>query len=143
MSTKIHALLADLADAIEKLESENKQLKLALDAAGSDSTKQNTLPGGEGDFLEWAIEHMEQHKWMEAAKVVVKHYGINFMIKSDSSFMKLKEQMYLHFEMPEAPSRSDRSQAAEELRERRKAIRAMVYTYIDRMGDYYLRSIGK
>jgi hypothetical protein len=61
------------------------------------------------------------------------------MIKDSESFKVLKNDMYGLFKLPEAPQRSDKTDNANNARAQRKFIKSKVYTYIDRMGDYYMR----
>jgi hypothetical protein len=86
---------------------------------------------------------LKQQDLFEAAGLISRKFGDDFMIKSSNSFTRLKEAMYWHFNLPDAPDRSDKSPQAEEARKRRKAIKATVYTYIDRMGDYYMKAYEK
>lgn len=92
--------------------------------------------------LKNAIDTAQSGKWWDASVIVANHYGIDFMIKKSVNFDVLKKSMYEYFQMPMAPGRLDKSAMANDAREQRKRIKAMVYTYIDRMGDYYLRRSG-
>ena len=92
--------------------------------------------------LKNAIETAQSGKWWEASVIVADHYGIDFMITKSANFEILKKSMYEYFQMPSAPERWDKSNAANDARERRKEVRAIVYTYIDRMGDYFMRRSG-
>ena len=130
-------LLDELIEAVSDLEQENQKLRDQVAWLTHKQQPVSIPTEGVDDYLRYAIEHMQQHKWKEAAYLVAKQYGPNFMIKEDLAFRSLKDAMYGHLNMPEAPARADKSHQANLARERRKAIRATVYTYIDRMGEYW------
>lgn len=144
--TRLTELVAELLQEVEKLEKENQELKLRLTRPVNLSGPAAPLhdSGVDGvlrEALVDAFSHLNNRKWMMAASVVADHFGVNFMIKQDPSFFALRRMMYSHLSMPPAPARWDKSPEANIIRERRKNIRSMVYTYIDRMGDYYMRQI--
>jgi hypothetical protein len=143
----IYTLLDKLVEEIEELVEENIQLKNELDSLKNHNKNVNlsyTSDVIDADtFIAQAFAEIQNHKWIEASLIVSKHYGENFMLKHEDNFEKLKNVMYRHLKMPTAPNRNDKSRIANEIREKRKAIRATVYTYIDRMGDYFLRHLEK
>jgi hypothetical protein len=95
------------------------------------------------EVLREAIVSIQAHKWVDATNLISRRFGSDFMIKSSDGFRNLKEAMYAYFDMPEAPDRLDKTPKAEEDRKQRKAIKATVYTYIDRMGDYFMKEYEK
>jgi hypothetical protein len=138
-------ILKTLRAKIELLEAENRHLRELL-AGSSESIGRNGATSVEwvaNSTLKNAIDKINSNKWVEAAQVIAKQYGIDFMLKESVNFSILKKAMYEYYKMPEAPDRKDKSSAANEAREKRKLIRSMVYTYIERMGDYYMKSLDR
>jgi hypothetical protein len=127
---------------IQQLESEVHALKQDLKKYSSTISAKTTSTAVEfvaNKTLRRAIEQINNHKWVEAASIIADQYGGDFMVKDSPNFDILKKAMYEFYEMPEAPNRFDKSSEANTKRERRKAVKATVYTYIDRMGKYYLK----
>lgn len=127
---------------IQQLESEVLALKQELKKFTGESTSLSTSIATEfvaNKTLKKAIEQINNHKWVEAATIIADQYGKDFMVKDSPNFDILKKAMYEFYEMPQAPYRFDKSTEANADRERRKAVKATVYTYIDRMGKYYLK----
>ena len=128
---------------VAQLEAENSYLKKFLGiATTTNAEKIFEVEYFANSHLKDAIEKINSNKWVEASEIIAEQHGADFMIKESVSFSILKKAMYDFFKMPEAPERFDKSKLANEVRERRKNIRATVYTYIDRMGNYYLKNIG-
>jgi hypothetical protein len=137
----MEAALDNLKNEIKALQEENLQLREHVRYLQLNSKSYVDPISVPDDVLELAFQHMQNHKWVDASLVIAEKYGINFMIKNDESFITLRDKMYSHMKIPLAPNRFDKSNEANEARERRKAIKATVYTYIDRMGDYYMKHL--
>lgn len=137
-------IIRSLTTRIKQLEAENEYLKkiVQISKVGDSSFFPSNVEYVGNAMLKQAIEKINNNKWVEASTIIAKQYGQDFMIKESVNFSILKKAMYEYYKMPEAPSRSDKSIEANKARERRKNIRATVYTYIDRMGDYYMKQIG-
>ena len=141
MSNKLENQLRLQMARIAELEAEVALLRDLLKK--TDNRRETNRPQfNANQTLKSAIETAQSGKWWHASMIVADHYGIDFMLKGSPNFEILKKSMYEYFQMPSAPARSDKSSAANHARERRREIRAMVYTYIDRMGDYFLRRSG-
>lgn len=138
------SVIASLERRIRELEAENEYLKKLLSIS---QPEKNLTPKANIEYignntLKDAIEKINSNKWVEASLIIAKQYGRDFMIKESINFSILKKAMYEFHKMPEAPLRTDKSREANMARESRKNIRAKVYTYIDRMGDYYMKQMN-
>lgn len=143
MTLDYQAELKKLTLKIAQLEAENSYLKKLVEISTThDAEKIFHVEYLANSKLKDAIEKINNNKWVEASEIIAKQYGTDFMIKESVSFSILKKAMYEFYKMPEAPDRFDKSKVANEARERRKNIRATVYTYIDRMGVYFLKKYG-
>lgn len=140
MTLDYQAELKKLTLKVAQLEAENSYLKKLVEISTThDAEKIFQVEYLANSKLKDAVEKINSNKWVEASEIIAKQYGTDFMMKESVSFSILKKAMYEFYKMPEAPERFDKSTLANEIRERRKNIRATVYTYIDRMGNYYLK----
>ena len=142
MTIDLQAELKKLTLKVAQLEAENSYLKKLVEISSSHSAEKiSDVEYIANTKLKDAIEKINSNKWVEASEIIAKQYGSEFMIKESVNFSILKKAMYEFYKMPEAPNRFDKTKLANEVREKRKNIRATVYTYIDRMGTYYLKNV--
>lgn len=138
-------LIKSLEKRIQCLESENLRLRRIIESAPNAVTSgvQSVAASSQDILMRNAMERVRGGKWKEAALIIQREYGIDFMVRKSNNFKNLKSKMLEYFEMPPAPNRKDKSPIAEELRQKRKNIRSTVYTYIERMGDYLMQDFER
>jgi len=129
MATDNKQKILDLYAEIDRIYEEISLLEAAQGWGGSTR--------GEGhEFLSEALRANQASKWKDAIPIFKKSYGQDFCFSGTIANRKLVLDMYGELGMPDAPDRSDHSEAANQIRQRRKDVRSKVHVYITRMRSY-------
>ena len=129
MATDNKQKILDLYAEIDRLYEEISLLEAAQGWAGSTR--------GEGhEFLSEALKATQASKWKDAVPIFQKSYGADFCFSGTNANRRLVLDMYGELGMPDPPDRSDHSEPANLIRQRRKDVRSKVHVYITRMRNY-------